>query len=233
MLVNNEIGNIYPIKEISEIVHKKNKSTLMHTDATQAIGKMKVDVQDLGVDYLTMSGHKIYAPKGIGALYIKDSSRFTPFIHGGHQENNLRAGTENFISIVALGQAIQDIMEKEDYERDNERKLRDLLEEKIKKIMKGARILGDIDNRVCNTSCVLLDHMDGHIVCIKAEEIDGVYISAGSACNSDNVKPSHVMEAIGVNQIPIRVSIGRFTSENDILACVQTLMKIKKTKKFD
>ena len=223
MLVNNELGNCYPVEEISNRVHKINPITLVHTDATQAIGKMMVDVKKLDVDFLTLSGHKFYAPKGIGGLYVKDLKALTPYLYGGHQEQGLRAGTENFLSIVAMGQAAEDVISDTNYDRI--RRLRDSFEKKVLKHIKGSTVLGDIDNRICNTSCILFDNLNGIDICNLVDQIDGICISSGSACNSVELSPSHVMKAIGIHKIPIRVSLGRYTTQEDMDCIFKALMK--------
>lgn len=223
MLVNNEIGNIYPIKEITKLVKSINNEIMVHTDATQAIGKMKVDVEDLGIDYLTLSGHKFYGPKGIGALYVKNPKNFLPYIIGGHQESGKRAGTENLLSILAIGQAAKDIMDFNDYIGMEEK--RNCFEEKVLKFIKGSKIIGDIENRVCNTSCILIDNLSGIDICEFVNEFDDVCISSGSACNSIMLEPSHVMFALGINAIPIRISIGKDTTSEELTKCVQSLIK--------
>lgn len=226
MLVNNEIGNIYPIKEIAEAVHQLNPSTYVHTDATQAIGKMNVDVQNLSVDFLTMSGHKFNAPKGIGALYIKRIDEYVPFLVGGHQEKNYRAGTENLLSIIALGQAAKDLLNFNEY--DSIRRKRDFFERKVLSYIPGTKVLGDIDNRVCNTSCILFDQLNGIDICELVNSMDDICISSGSACNSIILEPSHVMKALGYNRIPIRVSIGKNTTDEELTKCFQSLIKTTK-----
>jgi len=226
MLVNNEIGNIYPIKDISNVVRAKNPDIKIHTDATQAIGKMDVDVMELGVDYLTVSGHKFYAPKGVGALYVKNNDGFVPFMRGGHQEESLRAGTENILSILALGQAAKELLQFSDY--DSIRDKRDRFETNVLKFVKGSKVLGDIGNRVCNTSCILIDNLSGIDVCEIVNATDDICISSGSACNSVILEPSHVMKAMGICKIPVRISIGKETTEKELTKCLQALIKAQK-----
>lgn len=226
MMANNEIGNIYPIKEICDIVHNYNPSIKVHTDATQAIGKIDIDVKHLGVDYLTMSGHKFYAPKGVGALFIKNANTFEPMMRGGHQENDLRAGTENILSIIAMGIAADELNEINN--NDEIGKLRDYIECKILKHISNSKLLGDIDNRVCNTSCILFEGINGIKICELLNsfpEEEKICISSGSACNSISFQPSHVMKAMEINQIPIRISIGRYTTKNDLDIFFKSLLK--------
>ena len=226
MLVNNELGNCYPISEISKRVHNINPNILVHTDATQAIGKMVVDVQKLEVDFLTLSGHKFCAPKGVGGLYIRDLEKFTPLLHGGHQEKGLRAGTENYLSIIAMGQAAKEAIDFNDFEKIA--KLRDQFETKVTTFIRNSRVLGDVENRICNTSSILFDEFDGITLCQMVNELDDICISSGSACNSVVLKPSHVMAAIGLNQIPIRVSLGKSTTEEELDILFKSLIKATK-----
>lgn len=227
MLVNNEIGNIYPIKELCDIVHRYNPNIFFHTDATQAVGKMKVDVKDLGVDFLTLSGHKFYAPKGVGALYIKDINFFIPYMRGGHQENGLRAGTENFLSIVAMGVAAKEATECCNYGQIAN--LRDYIEERVLRFIKPSRVLGDVDHRVCNTSCILFERYNGVDICDlinRLSQEERVCISSGSACNSVELAPSHVMRAMNINRIPIRISLNKYTTKNDLDIFLRSIMKV-------
>lgn len=233
MLVNNEIGNIYPIKDYVKAVKKKNPYTLFHTDATQAIGKMLVDISALGVDFLTLSGHKFHAPKGVGALYVKNLKEFkdfVPFMKGGHQENSHRAGTENILSILAMGVAAEETKAFCSY--DLIAQLRDEIESKIcafKAI--PVRIIGDTEHRSCNTSCVLYQGISGIDICNMINSIADVCISSGSACNSVELKPSHVMNALNIDGIPIRISLSRYTTKDEINKfCNALFMTINKLK---
>lgn len=228
MLVNNEIGNIYPIKELRTIVREFSNKILFHTDATQAVGKMKVDVKDLDVDYLTLSGHKFYAPKGVGALYMKNRELFLPFMRGGHQEESLRAGTENILSIVAMGAAADEASAFTDY--DKIAQLRDEIEEKVLKFVKPSRIVGDRESRICNTSCILFDNYNGVDVCNvinRLPEREQVCISSGAACNSVALAPSHVMQALKINHIPVRISLSKYTTKEELDIFLRSLMKVR------
>lgn len=229
MLVNNEIGNIYDVKKLCSIVKEYNPTILFHTDATQAVGKMKVNVEDLNVDFLTLSGHKFYAPKGVGALYMRNSKLFLPYMHGGHQERGLRAGTENILSIVAMGTAADEAIAFTEYDRIAE--LRDYIENMVLKLVKPARVIGDIEHRICNTSCVLFEQYNGVDICDlinRLPEAERVCISSGSACNSIALAPSHVMEAMDIQRIPIRISLNKYTSKDELDTFLRSLMKIRK-----
>ena len=233
MLVNNEVGNIYPIDQFVKIVRSVNPTTKFHTDATQAIGKMNVDVGSLGVDFLTLSGHKFHALKGIGALYVKDIDDFQPFMYGGHQEKGRRAGTENTLGILSLGQAAKETKESLNADIELMQQLRDYLEKQLSRMNVGQyknryTFLGDLQNRVCNTSCILIDGFDGKLVCNTVDtdgEDDDSSISSGSACNSKDLKPSHVMQAMGIDAIPIRVSFDRYNTMEEVKLFIRKLQK--------
>ena len=225
MMANNEIGNIYPIKEIAKIAHDNN--IIIHTDAVQAIGKIKIDVQDLDVDFLSFSGHKINAPKGIGILYIKDSSAFTPLIFG-HQEKNRRGGTENVPYIIGLGAAADLILE-DDYKKEKEiKQLRDYLEEEIKKNIEDVYIYGDKQNRIPNTSSIAFKGVKADELMLVLESFN-IFVSTGSACNSEIALPSHVLTACKANledYSPIRVSLAKYNTKEEIDIFVKRLINV-------
>ena len=227
MLANNELGNVYNIQRLADIVHSVSSTAKFHTDATQAIGKMSVDVKQLGVDYLTLSGHKIHAPKGVGALYVKDIESFTPFLFGGHQERGKRAGTENTIGIAALGQAAAEAAKLDDLEFQRIAALRDRMEKQIIDLFPGTVILGDTENRICNTSCFLLPDVEGYTICVGLDQ-KGICVSSGSACLGKTLGPSHVMNAIGVNRTPVRVSLSSSTTDAEIEHFISLLHEVYK-----
>ena len=205
MLANNELGNIYPIKEFCKIAHEHN--ILFHCDCTQAVGKIKVDVKDLGVDTVSFSGHKIHAPKGVGILYVKNGTPYTPLLFG-HQENNRRGGTENVPYIVGLGKAAEKIVEDDLKSIERVKELRDYFEEQIKSKLDGIHIYGDIENRIPNTSNIAFLNADGNELAIILEA-NNINLSNGSACNTSEPKPSDVLVACHANlkeYFPIRVS---------------------------
>ena len=205
MYANNELGNIYPIKEFCQIAHEHN--ILFHCDCTQAVGKIKVDVKDLGVDTVAFSGHKIHAPKGVAALYVKNGTPYTPLIFG-HQENNKRGGTENVPYIVGLGKAASKIVENNYQDIEKVRELRDYFEEQIKSKIDGIHIYGDVEHRIPNTSNIAFQNADGNELAIILEA-NNINLSNGSACNTTEPKPSDVLIACHANlkeYFPIRVS---------------------------
>lgn len=215
MMANNEIGNIYPIKEIGRIAKKHN--ILFHCDSVQAIGKIKIDVKDLNVDTLSLSGHKINAPKGIGVLYVKNGTPFTPLIFG-HQEKNRRGGTENATYIIGLGKAIELILN-DNYESNKQLKdLRDYMEAEIKKNIADVVIYGDLENRLPNTSNIAFKDVKSEELMLMLESFN-IYVSTGSACNSEIALPSHVLTACNAdldNFSPIRVSLGKYNTKEEI-----------------
>lgn len=219
MTANNESGAIEPVKEIAKLA--KAKGAYVHTDATQAIGKIAVNVDDLGVDYLTLSAHKFYGPKGVGALYIRTSSPKSPYIHGGHQENGMRAGTYNTQAIVGLGKAAEIAKE----EQEEERKKLWALREKLRKGI-SEKIKDVVFNSVDSYERVLPGTLDVSFLYAEGESIllyldlEGIAVSTGSACASGSLEPSYVLLATGmpVEQAhgSIRFSFGRFNTEEDV-----------------
>ena len=225
MMANNEIGNIYPIKEIARIAHELG--ILIHSDAVQAAGKINVDVQELDVDFLSISGHKIYAPKGIGALYIKDNASYTPLIFG-HQEKNRRGGTENVPNIIGFGKAAELIINDNFNQEKEIEKLRDYLENKIKNSIEDVYIYGDIENRIPNTSSIAFKGVTAEEIMFVLEA-SNTFVSTGSACNSEMAVPSHVLVACNAdlsNYSPIRISLGKYNTQEDIDIFVKELSRV-------
>lgn len=225
MMANNEIGNIYPIKEIGNIAKKYN--ILFHCDAVQAVGKIKIDVKELNVDTLSMSGHKIHAPKGIGILYIKENVSYIPLIFG-HQEKNRRGGTENVPYIIGLGKAVENIL-KDEYKTNHAiKELRNLLEEKIISSIDDVKVYGDKENRLSNTTNIAFKNVNAEELLLMLESFN-IYVSTGSACNSELSEPSHVLIACGAdlkNYSPIRISLSKYTTEDEIERLVKSLENI-------
>lgn len=222
MMANNEIGNIYPIKEISKISRKHD--VIFHTDAVQAVSKIKIDAKDLDVDMLSISGHKIHAPKGIGVLYIKSGTQLNPLIYG-HQEKNRRGGTENAAYIIGIGKAAQLIIE-DDYKSSKQiEKLRNGMEERIKNTINDIFIYGDVENRLPNTSNIAFGGVRGDELLLMLESYD-VFVSTGSACNSENLEPSHVLKACNAdltNFSPIRISLSKYNTFEEINVFIEKL----------
>jgi cysteine desulfurase len=216
MHVNNEVGSIQPIREISKIARKKN--ILFHSDCAQSIGKILVQVDELGVDMLSIAGHKFYAPKGIGALYIRSGIKLEKFIHGANQENSRRAGTENILGIVGLGKAFELLKGNIEESANHLKKLRDQLENDLIKIFPWAQINGHKELRLPNTSSISFKGLEANT--IVAELGDKVAVSAGAACHSHSIEVSSVLSAMNVPveyaMGTVRFSVGRFTTKEDI-----------------
>jgi cysteine desulfurase len=227
MMANNEIGTIQDIKEIAAVARKAGAYT--HTDAVQAVGKIPVDVKALGVDYLTMSAHKIYGPKGVGALYVRSGCPLLPLIHGGHQEDGLRAGTYNNIGILGFGKAAELAAgEVEAYGRKLTA-LRERLREGLTASVPDIKINGHPRDVLPNTLNVSFPGAEGESILLSMD-IMGIEASTGSACASGSLEPSHVLLAIGVGPElahgSIRFSLGWGTSEADIDYIIETLPPI-------
>ncbi len=228
MMANNEIGTIEPIEEISKIAHQNN--IIFHTDAVQAIGNIKIDVRKMGIDALSMSAHKFYGPKGVGALYINENVKFIPIQNGGHQEFDKRAGTENVAGIVGLGKAIE-IANNEIL--DYNKRLLDLREYFLRKIkiIPYIQINGDLEKRLSgniNISFLFTNNKD----IIRELNKKGICVSAGSACSSGEIRTSHVLSAIGLSEGiargTIRITLGKENTKEDIDYLVNALEKIIK-----
>ncbi len=217
MYANNETGNIYPVQEMARIV--KERGILFHTDAVQAIGKFNLSLNSLPVDYLAMSGHKIHAPKGVGALFVRKKAPFRPFIMGGHQENGRRAGTENSAGIIGLGRAMEMASQNIDQENARLAGLRDRLEQGLINSVKNTRINGNPDARLSNTSNISFKYVEGESLLLMMDVL-GICASSGSACTSGSLEPSSVLRAMGVPFTyvhgSVRFSLSRYTTEEEV-----------------
>jgi cysteine desulfurase len=222
---NNETGVIFPVEEISHEV--KSRGILFHTDAVQAVGKIPIDVNQTGVDMLSLSGHKFHSPKGIGALYIRKGTKFSPFMVGGHQEKGRRGGTENTASIIGLGKAAQlaaTHLRENGYDRIS--RLRDKLERTLLERVPNAIINGDPANRLPNTTSIAFEYVEGEAILLMMNE-HGICASSGSACTSGSLEPSHVLRAMGVPFTAahgsIRFSLSRYNTEDEIDVILEKL----------
>lgn len=217
MMANNEIGTIQNIKEITDIVHANG--SFMHTDAVQAVGKIDVDVKDLGVDFLTLSAHKIYGPKGIGAIYIKKNVHFCPLIRGGHQEKNRRAGTENTLGIIGLGKAIEMRSVEIADEKKKLLKMRNKLKKGIEDTIPDIHFNGHPTDVLPNTLSVSFKGVEGEAILLYLD-LEGIAVSTGSACASGSLDPSYVLLATGLPveyaHSSIRFSLGRQNSMEEV-----------------
>ena len=227
MFANNEIGTIEPIKEIGKIA--KENGIYFHTDAVQAVGNIRIDVQELNIDSLALSGHKFYGPKGIGALYVKSGVHFKKYIDGGHQERNKRAGTENVPAIVGMGKALE--LAYSDMEEHNKKikGLRDYYEKRVKEEIDNIQINGNIENRLPGNSNILFENADGEGILLNLD-MQGICASSGSACTSGSLNPSHVLLAIGVEQElaknSLRISMGKYNTKEEVDYLVDNLKQI-------
>lgn len=227
MFANNEIGTIEPIEKIGKIARDKN--ILFHTDAVQAIGNVRIDVQKLNVDLLSMSGHKFYGPKGIGVLYVKDGVNFEKIQDGGHQEKNKRAGTENVAEIVGLGKAIELIYDEFDQYNKKLRDLRDYYFSEVEKKIPDIKINGDRENRLPGNANVSFKGVNAQKLLFSLDEL-GICASAGSACSTGDSEPSHVLTSIGLSKelssSTLRTSFGYSNTKEDIDFLVESLQNL-------
>ncbi|MDR0854351.1 MAG: cysteine desulfurase NifS [Clostridiales Family XIII bacterium] len=217
MFANNEIGTIQPIAKIAEIA--KKHGVIFHTDAVQALGNVHIDVKELGVDLLSISGHKIYGPKGIGALYIRKGLNLPSFLQGGGQESNKRPGTENLTGIVGFGKAAE-LAEKNLVKHIEEvRTLRDYFIEKVTGEIDDCHVNGSLESRLPGNANITFKYIEGEAILLLLD-MKGISVSTGSACSSASLTPSHVLTAIGVPMEEIhgsiRFTIGDFTTKEDI-----------------
>ncbi len=224
MLANNELGTIQPIESIVKIA--KDKGVLVHTDAVQAFGKTDVNVEKLGVDLLSVSGHKIYGPKGVGALYVRRGVDICPFIQGGHQERGMRAGTENTIGIVGFGEAARILTERGRKDRDRVEKLAEFLKKGIEHTIPKAKFNGHPEKRVKNTLNFSFLGLEAEAV-LLALATKGIYVSTGSACSEESEEVSHVLLSIGLRpeiaRSSVRMSLGRFSTDEDVQVVLREL----------
>ncbi len=229
MYANNETGVIFPIEEIGELL--RERKILFHTDAVQAVGKVPINVQELPVDMLSLSGHKLHAPKGVGALYVRKGTRFYPYIIGGHQERGRRAGTENVASIIGLGRACELAMEALDKEVVYLSRLRDKLEKSLLERCPDALVNGDTEHRLPNTTNISFQYVEGEAILLRLNEY-GICASSGSACTSGSLQPSHVLRAMGVPFTAIhgsiRFSLSRYNTEAEIERVIETVPSVIK-----
>jgi cysteine desulfurase len=226
MHANNELGVIQPIAEVSAIA--REAGVAMHSDGVQAAGKLAVNVRELGVDLYSISGHKFYAPKGVGALYVRKGVKLTARMHGGHHERDRRAGTENVAGAVGVGRAAQWVIEEGPAEWAREQALRDRLEQAILDGVADAHINGGGAPRTSNTSNIRFDGIDAEPLLI-ALDLKGFAVSSGSACSSGASEPSHVLSAIGLTKeqarSSIRISLGRSNTTEQVDALVGALVE--------
>lgn len=227
MFANNEIGTIEPIKQIGEIA--KKYQIIFHTDCVQAIGNAKIDVNEMNIDLLSMSAHKFYGPKGVGALYVREGIQFDRIQDGGHQEKNKRSGTENVAGIVGLGKAIEIAYKNLDEHIKKLTDLRDYYFSQLKKKIPNCKINGSTEKRLPGNANVSFPNVDGEELLLKLDE-KGICASTGSACSSGSSSPSHVLVAIGLDKEfangALRITLGDDNTKEDIDFLVEQLLKI-------
>jgi cysteine desulfurase len=227
MWANNETGVLFPIHECA--AKAKDRGAVFHTDAVQAVGKIAIDMKKTPIDLLSLSGHKLHAPKGVGALFIRKGTRVEPLIHGGHQERGMRAGTENIAYIVGLGVACALAQKHMDKENDTVRRLRDTLETALLSTCSAAKLNGHKTSRLPNTTNISFEAIEGEGILLHLDEL-GIAASSGSACTTGSLEPSHVMRAMGIPYTfahsSIRFSLSRYTTRHEIDAVIAAMPPI-------
>ena len=227
MWANNESGVIFPIEEISQEV--RERGIVFHTDAVQVAGKIPIDLKNVSVDMLALSGHKFHGPKGIGVLYVRKGTKFSPFLIGGHQESGRRGGTENVASIIGLGKACELAADQLQEKNTRVKQLRDKLESAIIKRVPQTIINGDTENRLPNTTSIAFEYVEGESILLMMDEF-GICASSGSACTSGSLEPSHVLRAMGVPFTAahgsIRFSLSIYNTQEEIDVIIEKLPPI-------
>ena len=230
MWANNEIGNIYPVEEVARIAHRAG--ALFHTDAVQAAGKVPMNMSESEIDMLSISGHKLHAPKGVGVLYVRRGVRFRPFIIGGHQEKGRRGGTENVASIIGLGKACELARKGMAEEIAHVQKLRDRLEAGIAERIPAIRINGDKSSRLPNTSSISFEYIEGEAILLLLDQ-HGICASSGSACTTGSLEPSHVLRAMGLPYTAahgtLRFSFSRYNTIEEVDRIIEVLPSVIST----
>ena len=227
MYANNETGTIFPIDKIAELV--AGRAVIFHTDAVQAVGKIPLNLAKNNIDLTSISGHKLHGPKGVGALYVKKGTRISPFMLGGHQEGNRRAGTENAPGIIGLGKACELAAENIEQENGRVKYLRDKLENAILKKCPSCQLNGDKENRLPNTTNISFEFIEGEAILLMLDKY-GICASSGSACTSGSLEPSHVLRAMGVPFTAahgsIRFSLSRYNTEEEVDYAIEKIPAI-------
>lgn len=217
MWANNETGTIFPVERAAELA--RSRGILFHTDAVQAVGKIPINLGKTAIDMLSISGHKLHAPKGIGILYVRKGTRFSPFLIGGHQERGRRGGTENTPGIIGLGKACELAAQNLEVENTRVRQLRDKLESELLRRVPNSRVNGDRMNRLPNTTNISFEFVEGESILLMMDQF-GICASSGSACTSGSLRPSHVLRAMGVPFTmahgSIRLSLSVYNTEAEI-----------------
>jgi cysteine desulfurase len=227
MYANNETGVIFPIDRIAQMA--TDKGAIFHTDAVQAVGKIPLNLSRSNIDLLSLSGHKLHGPKGVGVLYVRKGTRLSPFMLGGHQEAGRRAGTENVPGIVGMGKACELATVNFEAENRKVKNLRDKLEKAILEKCADCRLNGDSENRLPNTTNISFEYIEGEAILLMLDKY-GICASSGSACTSGSLEPSHVLRAMGVPFTAahgsIRFSLSRFNTEEEVDYTIEKLPPI-------
>ena len=227
MLANNETGVVFDVRAAAEIVHERGSR--IHCDAVQAVGKIPVNVDDLGVDLLALSGHKIHGPKGAGALYVRRGTPLRPMMFGGHQERGRRGGTQNTAGIVGLGMACEIIAAQDAAEHERIRGMRDRLERDITQRFESSYVVGERAERLPNTACICFAGIEAEAALLLLSEAN-ICVSSGAACSSGSLEPSHVLGAMGIEpriaQGEIRISVSRYNTDSDVESLLSALPRV-------
>jgi cysteine desulfurase len=227
MWANNETGVLFPVEEMAALA--KERGILFHTDAVQAVGKIPINLRESKIDFLSLSGHKLHAPKGVGVLYVRKGTPYVPFLHGGHQEHGRRGGTENVPSIVGLGRACQLAGEMMEEENTRVRALRDKLEQGLMTSIPKSILNGHAEDRLPNTSNISFEYVEGEAILLHMNQY-GICASSGSACTSGSLEPSHVLRAMGVPFTAahgsIRFSLSIYNTEEEVDFVLEKMPKI-------
>lgn len=227
MWANNETGVIFPVEEAAQLA--RSRGILFHTDAVQAVGKIPIDLQQSAIDMLSISGHKLHAPKGIGVLYVRKGTKFSPFLIGGHQERGRRGGTENTASIIGLGKACELAADRMDEENTRVKSLRDRLERELLNRISHSRVNGGGAPRLPNTTNISFEFVEGEAILLRMDEF-GICASSGSACTSGSLQPSHVLRAMGVPFTmahgSVRLSLSVYNTDEEVDEVIDKLPPI-------
>jgi len=227
MWANNESGTLFPVEEMADLA--RSAGVIFHTDAVQAVGKLPINLQESNIDMLSLSGHKLHAPKGIGVLYLRRGVRFRPLLRGGHQERGRRAGTENAASIVGLGKACEMAREAMEYEKSFVKAMRDRLEQGILQQVSHCFVTGDPNNRLPNTCNIAFEYIEGEAILLLLNKL-GIAASSGSACTSGSLEPSHVMRAMDIPFTAahgsVRFSFSRYNSMQEVERVIEAVPPI-------
>lgn len=227
MWANNESGTLFPVDDMAMLA--RSAGVMFHTDAVQAVGKLPINLKGSAIDMLSLSGHKLHAPKGVGVLYLRRNTRFRPLLRGGHQERGRRAGTENSASIVALGKACELAMEHMEYEKTFVKAMRDRLEQGILAAVPNCFVTGDPGNRLPNTCNIAFEYIEGEAILLLLNK-QGIAASSGSACTSGSLEPSHVMRAMDIPFTAahgtVRFSLSRYNRMDEIERVIEAVPPI-------